>query len=477
VSPAEPSQATDDKNIVIAVNEIAATAGIKVGMRRREAEAVCPTVTTVGYDPGAEMTRFERVAIAVETLIPRIEVVIPGLILAPVTGAVRYFGGEEALVDRVAKELDAVAGSGFRIGLAAGPFAARRAAEMTAKNNPIHVVDNDAVFRSSLDVAALENDDMAAVFRWLGIITLGELASLPRDTVVSRFGQDGLNAHRLASGEDRDTHSRVIADDLGIEERFDPPLENLEQAAFVAKALAHQLLASASLQGSTPHRVEVEAEAADGAVRTRTWRSADPFNETMLAERVRWQLQAWLDTARLRSGPGIRGGLVMLRIMPADLSNDGRQLALDEDALSSAEAQRAFAQSQAIVGDDGVLQAVPQGGRDPVERTLWYRWGEEPPATNRDPQAPWPGRVPEPSPALVPPEPYPLEVDWDDGIPTRIRLGSRWVEVISWAGPWRKVGRWWDGERPADRYQLVTSAGAFLCAVIGGKAYMTGVYD
>ena len=64
----------------------------------------------------------------------------------------------------------------------------------------------------------------------------------------------------------------------------------------------------------------VEAEAADGAVRNRTWRSADPFNEVMLAERVRWQLQAWLDTARLRSGPGIRGGLIRLRIMPADLS-------------------------------------------------------------------------------------------------------------------------------------------------------------
>ncbi len=475
--PAEPCQAIDDKNIVTAVNELAAARGIEVGMRRREAEAVCPTVATIDYDPGAEMTRFERVAVAVETLIPRIEVVMPGLILAPVTGAVGYFGGEAALVDRVAKELDAVAGSGFRIGLAAGPFAARRAAEMTSRNDPILVVDNDAAFRSSLDVTALDSEDMAAVFRWLGISTLGELASLPRAAVVSRFGPDGLRAHRLASGEDRATHSRVIADDLSIEERFDPPLENLEQAAFVAKALAHQLLASAALQGSLPHRIEVEAEAADGAVRTRTWRSADPFSEMMLAERVRWQIQAWLDTARLRSGPGIRGGLVRLRILPADLSDDGRQLALDEDALSSAEAQRAFAQSQAIVGDDGVLQAAPQGGRDPAERTIWYRWGEEPPTPDRDPLAPWPGRVPEPSPALVPSEPYPLDVDWDGGIPIRIRLGSRWVEVISWAGPWRKVGRWWDGEHPADRYQLVTSAGAFLCAVIGGKTYMTGVYD
>jgi protein ImuB len=477
VPPADPCQAIDDQNLVVAVNRPATEAGIRVGMRRREAEAVCPTVATIEHDPGAEMARFERVAVAVETLIPRIEVVIPGLILAPVTGAVRYFGGEEPLIDRVAKEIDAVAGQGFRLGVAAGPFAARRAAEIATEADPLYVVSDDDAFRAMLDVEALGSDDMAAVFRWLGISTLGELAALPREAVVSRFGPDGLRAHRLATGEDRATQDRVIATDLSIEEKFDPPLENLEQAAFIARSLAHQLLEAPVMQGATPHRIEVEAEAADGAVRRRTWRSADPFNEPMLAERVRWQLQAWLDTAQLRSGPGIRGGLVRLRIAPADLSDDGRQLALDEDALSAAEAQRAFAQTQAIVGNDEVLQAIPQGGRDPGERALWYRWGENPPAPERDPQAPWPGQIPAPLPALVPPDPYPLEVEWDAGIPTRVRLGTRWVEVISWAGPWRKVGRWWDGEYPADRYQLVTSAGAFLCAVVQGKTYMAGVYD
>ncbi len=475
--PADPCQAVDDNNIVVAVNRGAVVAGIQVGMRRREAEAVCPTVMTIEHDPGAEMARFERVAVAVETQIPRIEVVVPGLILAPVTGAVRYFGGEDPLIDRIAKEIDAVTGPGFRLGLAAGPFAARRAAELATDGDPVLIVEDDDAFRDSLDVATLNSEDMAAVFRWLGISTLGELAALPREAVVSRFGTDGLRAHRLACGEDRDTSDRVIADDLSIEERFDPPLENLEQVAFVARSIANQLLSAPALDGSIPHRIEIEAEAADGAVRTRTWRSADPFDERMLGERVRWQLQAWLDTARMRSGPGIRGGLIRLRIMPADLSDRGRQLALDEDAQSSAEAQRAFAQAQAIAGNDEVLQAIPQGGRDPGERALWYRWGEAPPAPERDPRAPWPGQIPAPLPALVPPDPYPLEVEWDDGIPTRIRLGSRWVEVLSWAGPWRKVGRWWDGEHPADRYQLVTSAGAFLCAVVSGKTYLTGVYD
>jgi hypothetical protein len=33
------------------------------------------------------------------------------------------------------------------------------------------------------------------------------------------------------------------------------------------------------------------------------------------------------------------------------------------------------------------------------------------------------------------------------------------------------------GERDADRYQLVTSVGAFLCVVTEGRAFLAAVYD
>ena len=69
-----PTQAIGDDNRVVAINAIAAQSGVVVGMRRREAEAICPTVVTVAVDPGAEASRFESVALAIEHLIPRIEV-------------------------------------------------------------------------------------------------------------------------------------------------------------------------------------------------------------------------------------------------------------------------------------------------------------------------------------------------------------------------------------------------------------------
>lgn len=473
----EPAQAVGSDNRVVAVNTAAADAGLSVGMRRREAEGICPNVATLVADPAIEAAAFEPVVVAVEALIPRVEVMVPGLLIVPVTGALRFYGDEGALLERVVKEVDAVTGRGYRIGLAAGPFAAQRAAEQATEEEPVlHVVD-DAGFLRSLDIAAVGKEELAATFRWLGISTLGELAALPRQAMVSRFGNDGLVAHRLANGEDRTPQPRQVPLDLDVEERFSPPLENLEQAAFVGRSLANRLLSDPALRGAMPHRVVVEVEAADGHVRTRTWRNADPFDEGTLAERVRWQLRAWLDEGRLRSGPGIRGGVVRIRLAPADISDRGRQIALHEDAHTAAEAHRTLIQTQALVGPDRVLQAHPQGGRDPGERVVWHRWGEKPTQVVRDPRAPWPGAVPAPSPALVPPDPPVLEVDWDQGLPVRIRLGARWVDVVSWAGPWRKVGRWWDGESSADRYQLVTSAGAFLCEVREGKTYMTGVYD
>jgi protein ImuB len=460
--PDEPCQAVGEDGRVVAANSPARAAGIRPGMGRREAEVLCPGVVTLQRDRGAEVVAFEPVAVAVESLVPRVEVAEPGLLFAPIGGAVRYYGGEEPLADRVWQAV----GPGGRVAVAGGPFLARWAAAAT---DGVHVVADDASFLASLDVGTLSHDELVGTFRWLGLTTLGDLARLPREAVASRFGEAGLAAHRLASGEDRPLLPRPVPEEPFVEERFEEPLQTLEQAGFAARALSHRLMAS--FQGSVPHRMEVEAEAADGSRRTRVWRSADPLDESAWTERVWWQLRAWLE------GEGVPGGLARLRLRPGDVSGRGRQLALGQDTAGEEEALRALSRAQALVGPDRVLQARPQGGRDPGERVSWYRWGEEPPPPPNDPEAPWPGGVPQPAPSLVPPNRQLLEVEWEGGLPTRVRLGSRWVEVLTWAGPWRKLGRWWEGEDPADRYQLVTSAGAFLCEVREGRSYLTGVYD
>ncbi|GMQ92981.1 MAG: DNA polymerase Y family protein [Acidimicrobiia bacterium] len=418
------------------------------------------------------MARFEPVVQAIESLVPRVEVAEPGTMYLPISGAVEYYGGEEVLCERVDKELDPFGGD-RRIGLAAGPFAAYQSVRQTSRSKPMHIVTDDAAFIANLDVASLGSDDLAATFRWLGITTLGAVAELPRDAVISRFGRIGMEAHRRARGIGRDTAPREIPENPAVESHFDPPIDGFEQASFAARNLAQRLVGNLAPHGVAPHRVIITAVAADGTERSRTWRSADPFSERSLAERVRWQLRSWIEGV---SG-GIRGGLVTLCLEPADLSGSGRQMALEEDAKGFEETQRAFTEVQAIAGRDNLLVANPQGGRDPGEQMSWTRWGEEENTPERDIEAPWPGRIPSPAPALVPPDPVPFEVTWVGGIPEQVRLRSRWVPVLSWAGPWRRLGRWWDGGQASDRYQIVTSAGAYLCEVRDGRTYLIGVYD
>jgi protein ImuB len=492
VPSGEPVLIVDER--VTGATEDVLEAGVTLGMPRREAEALAPFATVLPRDVGDETRRFEPVVSVVEDLVPRVEVMGPGLMFVPVPGAVRFYGGEETLAERVSGAMaieggrppsdpPTSPGDGHRagsrgweclIGIADGPFAARWAAAMALPGEP-QIVTDTIGFLSRLDMGTLREsmggEEMIDTFRWLGITTLGDLARLPRETLASRFGDPGLLAHRLASGEDRMVDPREVPPELAVTMSFEDPLQSLDAVAFAGRNLAEKLLRRLRVAGMAPHTVTITAQAAQGPERVRVWRSADPFTERALSDRIWWQLRAWVETA------GIPGGMIGLSIVPADLSSEGRQLGLLSDESSIVETERALARAQAILGPDGVLQAKAQGGRMPAERVAWSRWGEPETEAERDVEAPWPGSTPAPSPALVPPRLDPIEVEWDGGMPTRVRLGSRWEPVLTWSGPWRLSGRWWAGERDADRYQLVTSVGAFLCVVSEGRAFLAGVYD
>jgi protein ImuB len=106
---------------------------------------------------------------------------------------------------------------------------------------------------------------------------------------------------------------------------------------------------------------------------------------------------------------------------------------------------------------------------------------------------PWPGRLPAPAPAAVVTEPVAVEVVDADGAPVgvdgrglatgapaRLRVASRWVEVVAWAGPWPVEERWWDpaAARRRARLQVVDADGvARLVALEAGRWWLLAVYD
>ncbi len=444
---------------------------VERGMPRRAAESLMGGAVVLERDRGEELRRFEPMVATVEERIPRVEVVEPGLLLVSIAGAVRVHGGEAALLGAIRDDL---AGTAVRMGVAGGAFAARIAAGDAAPDGAPVVVDDDVAFLAGRDLGVLPARDLAATFGWLGIGTLGELAALPRAAIASRFGDAGVAAHRLASGESPDVVARGIPEDLVVAMTWEEPLVTWEQIDFAARVLGERMIEGLRRVGAAPRSLEIEAEDTAGTVRTRLWSSVDVFDESAVSERIAWQVRTWSEGIR----GGVRGGVVAIRVRPGDIGSDGRQLGLFSDTPAVLDAERALTRLQGVVGPDRVRVGRPQGGRDPREQVAWSVWGEAVAETERDPAAPWPGRIPGPAPALVPPDPVPFTIDWDGSVPARVRLRSRWVEVLSWAGPWRRTGRWWSGEPSADRYQIVTSAGAFLCEVAdGGVATLVGVYD
>src|SRR5690606_23957071 len=115
--------------------------------------------------------------------------------------------------------------------------------------------------------------ELTTVLRRLGLRTLGRFAALPAPDVAARFGALGIEAHRLARGEE--TEPPHLADpptDLRVTAAVDPPAERVDRAAFIAKALADSLHAELASRGLACTRVQIVAETDAGDRIERLWR-------------------------------------------------------------------------------------------------------------------------------------------------------------------------------------------------------------
>lgn len=550
-APGTPLAVTEGGRI-LACSAGARAAGVRQGQRLKLAQRLCPELELRERDPEAETRRFEPVVAAVEAFTPRVEVIRPGLCAIPVKGPGRYFGGEEPLAALVGAAVadalgrppvpDAVPGAVIpdapgvldapgapdvpgaaetphaQVGVADGLFAAVLAARAGVLVPP----GRTAEFLAPYPVSALGEEAPAELLERLGLSTVGAFAALPPKAVADRFGPSGTLAHRLARGlQPRPLVPRDEEPDLAVEQRFDPPEELAEPLVFVARALAEQLHQRLAGAGLTCRRVAVEVACADGRTASRLWRHEGRLSATALAERVRWQLQAWqgagtfdtagtagtagnastaassdspADPANANSpSPAGADGFTLLRLTPDGLSPDeGRQLALWGQAVADDRVERAVSRVQAVLGHAGLRRIERAGGRGPQEQAVRVPWGEPyEPAAEAD--APWPGRLPDLWPAVVLRSPAPVRVldasgqpvtvDGRAGVsapPARVVAGGREERVTGWTGPWPAVERWWDqsAARRRARFQVVLDGGrALLLTVEGGAWHLEADYD
>jgi protein ImuB len=501
-APGDAPVAVVTANHVVACSSVARGAGVRRGMRRREAQSRCPDLVVLPRDETAEARCFEPVIVAVESLVPAVEVMRPGLAAVGVRGPVRHFAGEPALVDALWQAVSWLTEDACQIGVADGAFAA----EQAARRGVIVPAGESAEFLADFPVITLSafgHTDLVDLLQRLGIHTLGAFAALPARDVVMRFGPAGAWAHRQAGGrDDRPIVVREPPVECTVTVELETPVDRVDIVAFSARSAAERFIADLAARGLSCVCFELEAFTDNGEAMSRRWRHPGVLTAPDVIDRIRWQLEGWLHgtTKGERGGQRPTAGITRLRFVPIETVPSGtHQQALWGGAGAAGErAHRALARVQTMLGLGSVVVPVACGGRGPLDRTRLVPWGEDRVAT-REPVQPWPGRLPSPAPSVLIDPPSLVQVLDETGHPVVItergallrppvRLGvgnDVPVAVTSWAGPWPVDERWWDPESNARvaRLQLVDVRGrAYLVAGAmtrdaGPQWTLEGIYD
>ncbi len=528
---ADVAAAVMGSNRVVARTEAAAAEGVVIGQRRRQAQQRCPHVVLVDRDADRDAREFERIVRAVAELSPRLDVIEPGWISLLARGPSRYFGGDQALAERLVEQLGGPASSGSGssgpassagVGVADGRFASSVAARLAVRRGEPVLVDAgaSAAFCAELPIGWLQTlgecaAELVELFGRLGLRRLGDLAALPVTDVLGRFGHAGVHAHRLASGVDvRPTSTTDPAPERRLDHVLDDPAAQAGAVVFIAKQLADELAGALGADGRVCTRLIVVLESEHGERSERSWYRSGGLSAAAMVERVRWQLDAWINLP-LGSEQELTGAVALVRLVPDEVrADEGVQLGLwGGQSEADRQAARAIARLTTLTSDEAVTVPVWHGGRLPADR---YRWvsatmvdldqrarSVSAAGTGSGPTGPWPGTLPSPSPATVFADPHPAEVldEHGDGVRVSARgmLSGRpsvlllltgddstgWRRgrlrpIVAWAGPWPIEERWWEPElqRRLARFQVVTDdQEGFLVVAEHQRWWVSARYD
>jgi len=501
---------------VVAVSAVARSAGVRRGMRRRQAQERCPELVLLEVDDARDAREFEPVAVAAETVVAGLEIARPGLVLLPADGAARYHGSERALARELVAAVAEHTGYECQVGVADGLLTA----VLAAREDTVVPAGGARAFLAGRPVGELVHAvtdpagtaavrEAASLWWRLGLRTLGDLAGLPAPDVHSRFGELGAWAHRLAAGEDvRPPARRRAEPELAVTEELDPPALRVDVATFAARRLAEQLHALLAARGLACGRLRITARTEDHEL-VRVWRTdagaTGGMSAARITDRVRWQLEGWLTaSAAGRGRPGGPAGdadvpdvapIVRLTLAAEEAAPAGahQPRLWGPDAGEDDRARRALGRVQGLLGGDAVLTVALQGGRVANDRVHLVPFGEDV-GPARDPGLPWPGALPSPAPATLLVAPVPARVldaaGRDVVVDVRLAMSGEpaviaapelgHATVRGWGGPWPLAERWWSPDGGARRVYLqavLDDGRGLLLAAAGGAWQVEAVYD
>ena len=251
--------------------------GVREGMRLGEALARCPDLALIPPDPDRAAELWEEALRRLEEIGAAVESDRPGDAFFRADGLRGIYGdlAGTLMAARRAVRMPVRIGAGpnrFAAFAAARVRGRTRTAGRQERRDPVIGVPDLRDFLSPLPVALLESRlgngekqvrKLVATLEKLGVGTLGALAELPADSVADRFGALGLEARRLARGEDMPLRPRQRHEEM-VESLELPEAAGGQQLERALGLLIDRLLASPQRRERTLRRLRIGARLAGG---------------------------------------------------------------------------------------------------------------------------------------------------------------------------------------------------------------------
>ena len=349
------------RSVVLSANYLARQHGVRSAQSMTRARRLCPQAVVIAPDFEAFASVSASVMEIFRRVTPRIEAVSIDEAFLDVRGAARSLGSPLEIADRLRAMVHDEQRITCSVGVAATVSVAKMASRR-AKPDGVVVVAPGAVtsFLHPLDVGELwgVGEKTRTALHRLGLITVGDLAHTPRETLQRALGdRQGGSLHDLAWGNDRTdllvrTGPHEPAHSMGADETFARDTDDRDVVARELLRLSAKVagrMRRAEVAGRT---VTIRIRFADFTTITRSRTLAEPTDVTVEIHRAAVQLHDALGLQRAR----IR--LVGVRVeglIPAQQVQ--RQLMLGERDHGWAEADRAVDRATRRFGPHAVRPA------------------------------------------------------------------------------------------------------------------------
>ncbi|MDI9240084.1 DNA polymerase Y family protein [Lysobacter sp. LF1] len=413
---------------LFAVNDAAAEAGLKPGMRLTAAHALCAQVALHEHDPKAQAHSHRFLAAWAYRHSSLVSRQWPGAIVLEASASFRLFGPWPRFEKRLREDLDAL-GFHHRIALAPTPRAAlvfamlRDGFALSSAEGLPGTLDRVPVRRAALP------GDVGERLHRMGVRTLKDLRELPRDGLRRRFGIELLeHLDRLYGDADDPLEYYQPPDHFDARVEMGYEVESHQALLFPLRRLVRDLAVYLSSRDGGVQRFTMRLEHEEGHTDVPVGMLAAERDATLLMDIARNRLEQ----------ASIEKPVVGLRLLAKELPPfvpAARDL-FDTRPSQAVPWPQLRERLRARLGDDAVYRIAPSG--DPRPERAWRRA-----SVDDDAACAMDAPVRPPRPTWLLPHPVPLR---------------QHARIVS--GPERLESGWWDGDDVRrDYYVLETLHG------------------